>query len=37
MEDNTTREVAQQLGLGLRLVKRIIEDMRLALEGEVNP
>ncbi len=37
MENYTSREVAQQLGLGLRLVKRIIEDVRLALEGEVNP
>ncbi len=37
MEDYTSREIAQQLGLGLRLVKRIIEDMRLALGAEVDP
>lgn len=37
MEDYTCREVAQQLGLGLRLVRRIVEDMRLALGGEVTP
>jgi len=37
VEDFTSREVAQQLGLGLRLVRRIIEDMRLALQGEAAP
>ncbi len=35
-EDFTSREIAQRLGIGLRLVMRITEDIRLTLAGEVN-
>ena len=38
MEDYTSREVAQRLGIGLRLVQRITEDMRSAMGSpEVHP
>jgi hypothetical protein len=36
MEEYTSREIAQRLGIGLRLVHRIIEDARLALSPEVH-
>lgn len=37
MDASTNRDVAQQLGLGLYLVKRIIEDLRRTLGTEARP